>query len=260
MARAVERGAAVPLPNDGHVPRVPRSPACYASKHPDRIKKFPLEEAKFGVEASADSVNRECRQELDHDAESVFWLIFFWSMSVQPVDEPKEGIEATTWAGVTGKAISRTLIVKGAEPSLATHSFYEPLWPLLQALTEILRIDRYWLDKSETRNDPEYVNEAFQRLILQFVLDNNGKEFMKRKVEKSFRKVKEIAQEQTQPCTSGQSWDVENRKRSSSCASMQQAKRLCLGTNSTSNKVSVDIHFLTCSYRCIVRGLADQDG
>ena len=67
MARAVECGAAVPLPVDGYIPRVPCSPNCYASTHPGRIRKFPLEKAKFGVEASVDSVNREWRHELDHD-------------------------------------------------------------------------------------------------------------------------------------------------------------------------------------------------
>jgi hypothetical protein len=93
MARAVELGAAVPLPKGGYaIPPVPHSPECYALKHPDRIKKFPLEEMKFGMGPSADSVNREWRQELDHDAESVFWLILFWSTSVQPNDKPIEGI------------------------------------------------------------------------------------------------------------------------------------------------------------------------
>jgi len=160
MARAVERGAAVPLPGDAYIiPRVPRSPE--ASKHPDRIKKFPLEEAKLGVGASADSVNREWRQELDHDAESVFWLFFFWSMSVQPVNKPKEGIEPFTWTSVLGNVTSRIVLVEAAQPCIVTHSFYEPLWPLLNALAGIPRIDRHWLDKSDTRNDPEYVNEAF---------------------------------------------------------------------------------------------------
>ena len=60
MARAVERGAAVPLPGKQYIiPPVPRSPECYASKNPDRIQKFPPEGLKVGVGASADSVNRE---------------------------------------------------------------------------------------------------------------------------------------------------------------------------------------------------------
>jgi len=238
MARAVELGAAVPLPGAGYViPPVPCSPECYTSKHPDRIDKFPLEEVTWGVGASADSVNREWRQELDHDAESVFWLIFFWSMSVQPVDEPKEDIEPSTWTSVTGPVTSRIRLIKAIEPSISTHSFYKPLWPLLEALANILKIDRHWLDESETRNDLEYVNEAFQRLILQFVLDNNGQEFMKHKVETCFRDLKKFPQAQTQPWTSSQNRDATNRKRSSH-ASTQRAKRHCVGTNSTGNNGS----------------------
>ena len=182
-------------------------------------------------------------------------------MSVQPVDKPEEGIEPSTWTSVTGKFTNRNGLVwvVGTEPSTVTHSFYEPLWPFLQGLADILKVDRHWLDKSDTRNDPEYVNEAFQRLILQFVLDNNGQGFMKHKVETSFREVKKSPQAQTLPCMSGQSRGVKNRKRSSH-ASTQHAKRHCRGTNSTGNTVSVNIHFLTRSYRYIARGLADQDG
>jgi len=67
----------------------------------------------------------------------------------------------------------------------ATHSVYQPLWPLL---SQILDVDRHWLDSSDPRNHPGYINEAFQRLILQFILDHRNEEFMQRKVESRLRR------------------------------------------------------------------------
>ena len=238
MARAIEFGNAVPFPVDRYMAPIPHSPDCYASKHPDRIKKFPPEKAKYGVEVSSSSANREWRHELDHDAESVFWLLFFWSMSVQPVDKPKENIDTVTWDQMIGDVNNRNCLIL-APPLSVTHSFYEPLWPLLRELCGILRVDRHWLDKSETRNSAEYINEAFQRLILQFILDNSGEEFMQHKVEASFHEVKKSPQAQTRPCTNSQASDAMNRKRSSSQAPTQQCdvKRHCRGSRSISGKV-----------------------
>jgi len=41
----------------------------------------------------------------------------------------------------------------------------------------------------DPRKDPFYITEAFQCLILNFIIDNHGKEFMDHPVEKIFRKV-----------------------------------------------------------------------
>ena len=62
------------------------------------------------------------------------------------------------------------------------HSVFKAFWPLLQYLAQNLGVDRYWLDDSDSRNDPGYVLEAFQRLILDFILKNGEKTFMKCKV------------------------------------------------------------------------------
>ena len=62
------------------------------------------------------------------------------------------------------------------------HSVFKAFWPLLQDLAQNMGVDRYWLDDSDSRNDPGYVLEAFQRLILDFILKNGEKTFMKCKV------------------------------------------------------------------------------
>jgi hypothetical protein len=70
-----------------------------------------------------------------------------------------------------------------------THSFYEPLRPLIEDLAAILVNDSHWLPASDPRKDPFYITEAFQRLILNFIIDNRGEEFMDHHVNKTFRKV-----------------------------------------------------------------------
>ena len=84
--------------------------------------------SSLDCQASADSVNREWRHKLDHDSESVFWLIFSWSVGIQPVDKSMEGIDPNTWMAVTGDVAPRVrLIYALAHPAGIAYSFCEPL-------------------------------------------------------------------------------------------------------------------------------------
>jgi len=148
-------------------------------------------------------------------------------MGAQPTQESKEDIESDIWSGLTARVESRIalleVLARGRSLLVVTHSFYKPLWPLLTSLAAILVVDRFWLDKSEPRNDPGYVGEAFQRLILQFILDNLGKEFMQRQVENHPREVKVITLNRSLSETTSQKMDAENsRKLSSTLPSFQQ--------------------------------------
>ncbi|KAG9020746.1 hypothetical protein FS837_007909 [Tulasnella sp. UAMH 9824] len=55
-------------------------------------------------------------------------------------------------------------------------------------------MDRHWLHPSEKRNDPEYFAEAFQRLILQFLIKHNGDDdnsFMNQTIDSNPRELKQ---------------------------------------------------------------------
>jgi len=138
------------------------------------------------------------RHELDHDAESAFWLLVSWVLGAQPVQCPKETLAAHTWANLKEDVESRITFINELTNRRSlegiTHSFYRPVWPLLKALASILVVDRLWLEESDSRNDPEYVGEAFQRLIFQFILDHHNKEFMTHKVDCHHRDIEPIAQ------------------------------------------------------------------
>ena len=214
IARAVEMGKAVPLTGVMIVPTVPISPEPYASNHLGRMKKFPPEE-RLIIEAPMHSDSRPWRHELNHDAESVFWLLFLWVVGAQPTDCPSETISPSTWVGLTDTVWSRDSLLKaltaGERYSGTTHSLYQPVQPLLIALAAVLVVDTFWLKESDTRNDPEYVCEAFQRLILQFLLNNDNEGFLRHEVGPHRRQVGSLTQILSLTETTGQR--RRNRKR-----------------------------------------------
>ena len=81
------------------VPKTPNSSGPYAKAHPDRVRKFPIAERKcIDPETVDDEPHNKWRHKLEHDAESVFWLILYWAMVVQPENYPEENIDMTSWS------------------------------------------------------------------------------------------------------------------------------------------------------------------
>lgn len=187
VARAVQLGRPVSPPRRSYIiPAIPEGPLPYASNHPERIKRFPVH-VQVMNETSRDTMNRKWRHELDHDAESVFWLLLYWAVGAQPEGFKNEPINRGIWSCLIGEVENRNLLVEG-RIDRATHSAYKPLRPLLESIAAILAVDRHWVESSDPRNDQVYLTEAFQRLVLQFILDNRGKEFMQYNVERSPRR------------------------------------------------------------------------
>jgi hypothetical protein len=129
-----------PLPLPGH----------YETCHPDRIKKFPYRPREFSF-ISTEGTDPKWRHELDHDTESVFWVLLYWLIGAQPEKEEKEPIDVSIWAGLTGSVGARIHLFQGGLTG-ATHSFYQPLCPLLNKLAHILNADRHWIESSDPRN------------------------------------------------------------------------------------------------------------
>ena len=151
-------------------------------------------------------------------------------MGAQPAECEKKDVSAFIWASLIGTVASRTALLRSLseEESLEelTHPTFRPLLPLLSNLAAFLVVDRHWLDKTEVRNNEQYIPEAFQRLILQFILDNRSKEFMTQPVDRRFRQVQVISQNLSLPGTGCSWWNAENsRKRPSPQPSMQRLKR-----------------------------------
>ena len=216
ISRAVERGQPVPL-ELYRIPRVPRSPECYAKFHPDRLKDFP-EQAEEIVDPLGQSQDEsqdddKWRHELDHDVESVFWLLLYWAMVAQPQERPEGYVDLYTWTGLLSDFKAREGIVRSFGrltnlPDNLTHPVYKPLSPLISSLAAILVADRHWIPESSVRKRPEYICEAFQRLILQFIVSNRDKDFMTCRVGETLRQVEEVATPSASP---NQQRDVSER-------------------------------------------------
>jgi hypothetical protein len=186
-----------------YVPRVPKSPECYANAHSDRINDFPEETDEVLVDSrKLKNQDYVWRHELDHDVESVFWLLLYWAMVMQPEKGPPgRSIDSAYWSLLSGDFNARQLVVSGLvsghTPVNLIHSVYVPLLPLTRNLAAILKVDRHWLPESDVRKRPEYICEAFQRLILQFIDSNRNEDFMTCPVGNSLRQVEQVPQSQT---------------------------------------------------------------
>ncbi|KIO27847.1 hypothetical protein M407DRAFT_22897 [Tulasnella calospora MUT 4182] len=230
IARAAQIGKALPLYTDSPgfiLEAIPGSPESYTSKHPKRLKKFEPERATM-IDPSEDNSMGDWRHELDHDVESVFWLMFYWALSAKPKEKPDEPIRLSTWALLNGSFEDRTAQVDALyfrNVGIGTvHSAFKPLLDLFRRLAGILRVDRHWLPALDTRNAPEYIVEAFQRIILQFIIDNRDNDFMKMKVGEEVRKLEKAPQHLNRSTTRSQSLNADNnKKRNSSQMSVEQS-------------------------------------
>jgi hypothetical protein len=220
------------------VPAIPDSPNEYSSKHPTRTKKFPSLKKLILDPEGVSSHGQTWRHELEHDAESVFWLLLYWAMLVQPKLSakglPNEYIDSAAWVEISGDAEKRNALIRALAQgsfSRVTHSFFKPLQPLIENLAAFLVVDRHWLERSDKRNQPEYINEAFQRLILAFILEHCGKEFMNHPVDSKLRAVEPVPQSERRSTTALQARNAEeNKKRPSPQPSIGEgsSKRLRL--------------------------------
>jgi hypothetical protein len=204
------------------IPEVPESPKCYAKAHLERIDTFrneiELDINPRKLENQPPATRREgWRHELDHDVESVFWLLLYWAMVAQPAKgHIGSHIDSSSWSSLLGDFKDRNRLVVGLSsgdpPDNLTHPAYNPLWPLIRGLAAILVVDRHWPPESSARKHPDYICEAFQRLILKFIDSNRCENFMTCRVSDSLRPVQEVAQSHALSTTPSQWTDGSERE------------------------------------------------
>ncbi|KAG8819090.1 hypothetical protein FRC18_012188 [Serendipita sp. 400] len=147
---------------------------------PDRCKKFPAgtKEELILQRQEKEVLPTDFRHQLRYDAESVFWFLVWWSLLAQPGDgSPEELIPHSTWSTLTGPEDLRHENYITSDKNLRLHSAYKPLFYLLDAMRQHLLVDSE-LCTDKMKQEPEYLIEVFQRLILDFLIENQGKAFM----------------------------------------------------------------------------------
>lgn len=118
-----------------------------------------------------------CHQ-LRFDAESVFWVLLWWSIQAQPKKPSAlEPIEPTAWASLVDTNDTRNENFIRELDTNTLHSTYQPLYKLLNGMRKYLEGDLAFA-KTGKRGHSEYLHEAFQRCILNFLFENDTKPFM----------------------------------------------------------------------------------
>ncbi|CAG8649435.1 2327_t:CDS:2, partial [Acaulospora colombiana] len=145
------------------------------------------------------------QHELRYDAESVFWLLLWWAIQAKPDVQGWEGdcIKMTHWNALTGVIDKDDLRFYYIEPfpEEVLHPAYQPLETLLRAMGRQLAGDHGLM---ESRRDPEYLHESFQRLVFDFLCEHGRKnsDFFILKKSRHLREVQK-AETMNQPKVTG---------------------------------------------------------
>ncbi|KAJ8515929.1 hypothetical protein ONZ45_g6726 [Pleurotus djamor] len=195
MARAIQARKQLAF-ETAIFPSIPALDSMLDNDLRDRVERFApcQDQFSFPTDHKGDpsyGVPSTWRHELYHDAESVFWLLFYWIFFAVPSthEEDPEPASFATWVSLsTNHADSRTQLVYSI-PRTLCHPGYEGLRSLLISLASYLKVDLYWLDEHNPRRDPEYIHECFQRTIFAFLKENWNKPFMVTKKSSVDRRV-----------------------------------------------------------------------
>jgi hypothetical protein len=116
---------------------------------------------------------------LRYDAESVFWILLHWSILAQPAEsKPKSIIPSSPWQNLTGLEDYRYRNFVNTLDEFPLHPEYLPMSKLLDNMRQHLKVDLKFAKDKVRRENPEYLHEVFQRLILNFMADPENLDFL----------------------------------------------------------------------------------
>jgi hypothetical protein len=168
---------------------LPMPPVCsvllprYQALHPDRVTQF-LENEKNGEPIfkikNETLPPKEFKHLLRYDAESVFWILLYWSILAQPAENKTKGliIPSVHWANLTSLEDYRYSHFVNTSSPFPLHPEYLPMSKLLDNMRQHLRVDLKFAKDKVRRENPEYLHEVFQRLILNFMADPENLDFL----------------------------------------------------------------------------------
>ncbi|KJA13870.1 hypothetical protein HYPSUDRAFT_49570 [Hypholoma sublateritium FD-334 SS-4] len=146
----------------------------YRGVLPDRVKRFACETRTYSPGLVEKPSNTTARHALRHDAESVYWVLVWWAVCAAPAGANNSSVASKLWTNLTDNlSDDRPPRVRDGnlDPS------YAALQSLLNSLGDYLAYDLHWANEAPF-NHPEFLHEAFQRLILNFLVDNKDEAFM----------------------------------------------------------------------------------
>ena len=213
MARSVVKGRPLALTCNNSVeplcglPRLSLAALkAYETHLPDRLQKFPQPQVNQDGCAAKTTKGKDIESlrslpwshELRHDAESVFWLLVWWAIHLRPKSSSSSKIDSTMFAQLTNIDLererdSRIAFMRELADGISwLDPSYQKLEPLFLQMTNQLTGDLYWAKDGGTAEmkDPEFLHEALQRIIFDFILENKAETFMQ--LEKDPHRDREI--------------------------------------------------------------------
>ncbi|KAG8786972.1 hypothetical protein FRC15_010292 [Serendipita sp. 397] len=163
----------------------------YEKLYPDRVQDFPKQSRPELVEVPPNQKvdPTEFQHKQCYDAESVFWYLVWWSLLASPAYvSPNEPIPPVTWSSLTGAKDSRHFNFILPDTTFDLHSAYSEFASLLEEMRTHLIADLQF-SKDPIKHRPDYLTEVFQRLILNFLIENKDKRFMVLKKSDTNREV-----------------------------------------------------------------------
>ena len=159
--------------------------SVYERCYPDRFKLFG-NRIETPTTVADETVLPVFAHELRHDAESSFWVFFWWIVLAAPQGKESVCINHIVWSLISsddspGNHRYMLFTMLDCEDEKFQHDFIHPayhqLLSLIISMAALIRKDYYWV-KEEKYRHPEYLRDALQRLILNFVLENKDAPFM----------------------------------------------------------------------------------
>ncbi len=139
--------------------------------YPQRLESFPANEPEI-TSSETHEVGIPFERQPRHDVESAFFLLAWWMVFAQPQDgESKDAMmdpdiytQLTSDFGI--HISSRDSLLRGWPEENRFHREYEKGNILLRKLSSFIAPELH-LAKDASRNNPEYIFEATQRVIIQ---------------------------------------------------------------------------------------------
>ncbi|KAF9477177.1 hypothetical protein BDN70DRAFT_838189 [Pholiota conissans] len=189
MAKAIRQGKHLGIPGTTvvyeSIPEIMEQVrVAYKDAHPDRLLHFPTSDQPHFVRIPVTPDSSKIRHQLYHDAESAYWLLVRWAMLAFPAGSTPTEMASEVWTPLTGLGIDNRpfTLIDGA-----LDQGYAALEKLLSRIAIHLGNDRFWAGV-EPFSRTEFIHEAFQRVLLNFIVENQDQEFMDLPKDDNYRK------------------------------------------------------------------------
>lgn len=189
MARAIRKRSALGRQNDVFLFNTIQMQSLaafsvYEMCHAERLDTFGRTETEVicRITSSPEDIQHarqkqdesSARHDLRHDAESIFWLLAWWSLNASPANADPAPMHPMVYA--TFADDQRDLRpIRFVEEDFET--VYAPMMELLNDLGLAVQNDLFWADEVPY-SCPDFLHECMQRLILDFLFENKDRDYM----------------------------------------------------------------------------------